>query len=445
VLVKTTNSSRLTLLDKVNVCLQDFGDHVMHLVFDVEGKVDVNQMNRAVRLSFIEHPIMAQRLIYQRGQPRWIEWDGDTLDRAKFCHSLSSENKETDIDKFLVQVVDFSLQPMVLIQIIEGKTTTVCIKVSCVPIDGRGFLIYVERLLALYESLNEPSNCQPEVGDLTQRSTRALIRYFQPADAIKLAISSFRNQLQDSITANNWRIPSQKNGQLDKAYYCHTLPPSSLGDIIRLRQIHQLTFNDILLAAYYLSLYDIIKPKQSKPFCVLNTYDLRRYEDNHAPDRVANYSSFINTNVPIVDDDCLISAAKKVQQSIGQRKARYPGITEGPFIWPLLTLLPFQFGRFIVTRLLKHRGEKIPVFTNVGVIHTEKMRLNKQPIRNVKPFAPLEFPPKLAVTLATSGNSITLSVGYSRNHFSDAMIKQLFLRMETLITDTDRTVRSNAA
>jgi len=34
---RTNQSERLTLLDKVNVCLQDFGDHVMHLVFDVSG------------------------------------------------------------------------------------------------------------------------------------------------------------------------------------------------------------------------------------------------------------------------------------------------------------------------------------------------------------------------------------------------------------------------
>ena len=101
-----------------------------------------------------------------------------------------------------------------------------------------------------------------------------------------------------------------------------------------------------------------------------------------------------------------------------------------------MTFLPFPIGSFIVKGLLKHRGEKIPVFTNVGVIHTDKMRINGQPISNVQPFAPLEHPPKLTVTLATSGEVISLSVGYSENHFPTTLIQHLFQRMEQLIRET---------
>ena len=52
----------LTLLDKVNVCLQDFGDHVMHLLVDVHGKVDIERLQQAIQLSLEQHPIMSMYL-----------------------------------------------------------------------------------------------------------------------------------------------------------------------------------------------------------------------------------------------------------------------------------------------------------------------------------------------------------------------------------------------
>ena len=55
-------SISLTLLDKVNVCLEDFGDHVMHLVFDVQGKVDIKRLQQAIQLSLTQHPIMSMYL-----------------------------------------------------------------------------------------------------------------------------------------------------------------------------------------------------------------------------------------------------------------------------------------------------------------------------------------------------------------------------------------------
>ena len=215
------------------------------------------------------------------------------------------------------------------------------------------------------------------------------------------------------------------------------------------RQTHKLSFNDVLLGSYYLALHELIKPQKRGPFCILNTYDLRRYEKDHptgiAPDRVANYSSFINTNIFPQADTNLLQAAMAVQRAISQRKSHYPGITEGPFIWPLLTFLPFSIGSRIVKFLLKHRGEKIPVFTNVGIIPVERMLMNGKPIHNVRPFAPLEYPPKLTVTLATSGQVISLSMGYSEHHFATITIQQLFKRMEQLILATCSQTATEAA
>ena len=433
---RTNQSERLTLLDKVNVCLQDFGDHVMHLVFDVSGLVDVSRMQRAARLSLIQHPIMSKRLVKHRWQPRWHDRSTQELDSYGYCELIHNQPRQSAIDEFLVKELDYQREPMLKIRVIRGQQDTVCIKVSCVPIDGRGFLIFVEDLLAIYEALKHNPEYHPEPGSTALRSTKALLPLFKLSDLFKLLFFGLKNQLTDSRTAGNWQFPCTEATQIEKRYYCHQFSEATLQAITQYRKKAGLTFNDILLGAYYKALYDIIQPARKGPFCILNTYDLRRYETEDAPDRVANYSSFINTNVSMDAKTDFVGAAQGVHRSINDRKNHYPGMTEGPFIWPILTFLPFAVGSFIVKQLLKHRGERIPVFTNVGVINTNKMLVEGHPITNVMPFAPLEFPPKLTVTLATSGQVVSLSVGYSAQHFPSALMKRLFDEMERLILQT---------
>ena len=435
-MMRHNHTAALTLLDKVNVCLQSFGDHVMHLVFDVHGRIDMDRLQRAARLSMLQHPIMAMRLHENGLQPRWQPHPEHVLDTFRYCDLITDTPCQQALDQFLVQERDYQIEPMLKIRVIRQQSDTVCIKVSCVPIDGRGFLIFVEDLLAIYEHLHLDPDYQPPAGNLKTRSTKALLPNFKLADLFRLLLSGLHNQLIDSRTASNWQFPCKPGEQIEKRYYCHLCEPATLHAMNLYRKQQGLSFNDILLGAYYKALYEIIQPQGQGPFCVLNTYDLRRYEDSGAPNRVANYSSFINTNVRLQQGSSLAQAARSVSKSINTRKARYPGITEGPFIWPLLTFLPFTIGSFVVKKLLKHRGEKIPVFTNVGIIPTDKMRVNGIPIENVRPFAPLEHPPKLTVTLATSGEIISLSVGYSDKHFPTPLIRQLFQRMEQLIQET---------
>lgn len=430
---------RLTLMDKINVCLQDFGDHVMHLVFDVPGMMDAARLNRAVRLSLIAHPVMAQRLIPGGWYPRWLPWDEDQLNQFVYCETetlAEGANSDAAIQKYLISEMDFQQRPMVHTRLIRSNQDTLCIKVSCLPIDGRGFILYVETLLAIYNILKEEPDFIPQPGTLGDRSTKSLVPLFSVFDGVKLLFAALRNQLTDAFTARNWQFPVRQHEQISKRYHYHQFQPATMAAIHTYRAQHGLTLNDIILGAYYKALYDMIEPEESRPFCVLNTYDLRRYEGPTGPARVANYSSFINTNVILNSSSSMADAARGVSRAMAKRKSRYPGITEGPFIWPIMTLLPFAVSKRLVSALLKHRGECIPVLTNVGKIDLSRLQVDNMRLSNVRPFAPLEYPPKLTVTVASADNLLCLSVGYSSNHMPTPLIEELFQRMENLIIET---------
>ncbi len=430
---------RLTLMDKVNVLLEDFGDHYMHWVFDIPTEIDVTRLNRAVRLSLIAHPLMAHRLIYGVWYPKWKPWSAAELDGFDYCEMKqvsSPEEREKEVQGYLSMEMDFYQRPLVHVRIVRGEGyDTVCVKVSCIPIDGRAFNIYMNTLVDIYNRLQSDPDYMPEPGTMANRSTKALLPLFGLLDAFRVLVAALMNQATDTFTARNWQLPVRETDHLDRHFYCHHFQESTMKSLHEFRKRHGLSFNDMILGAYYLALYEIIKPEKPNTFCVLNTFDLRRYEGVDAPHRVANYSSFINTNVALDDTTTLLQAAQRVRKSVNQRKGRYPGITEGPFIWPIMTLLPFALARRVVAALLKHRGECIPVLTNVGLVDLSMLKVDGHIMSNIRPFPPLEYPPKLAVSVITSGGILNLSAGYSRSHLPEGMVQQLFRRMEEIIME----------
>lgn len=424
---------RLTLLDNVNVCLESFGDHVMHLVFGAEVPLDVQRFSHAIRLSLDVEPILGCRLVDKGWKPYWTRWSAEMLDGFQYCELVSALDVDQQIQASLLRTMDCRTEPMVQARIIRGASDVVVLNVNCVPIDGRGLLIYLERLLDIYNNLGRDPAFTPVSGTYRQRSTDALVKYFRWPDAFKLVFYGLLNQWVDRSTAANWTFPARQSASLDKAFHYHQFDPRTLALIHEYRKRAGFTFNDILLAAFYHALQQIVKPASGTTCCVLNTYDLRRYETDGSVDRVANYSSFINSNVTLEADLPFVELIARVRDAMAARKQHYPGITEGPFVWPVFKLLPFPWARALLSALLRHRGEHIPVLTNVGVIDIEKLRLDGHRVQWVLPFAPLEYPPKLTVTLATVGDVITLSLGYSRNHFDSEQIAYLFREMEAVI------------
>lgn len=424
---------RLTLLDKVNVGLESFGDHVMHLVFAPERLLDINRFRRALRLSLDAEPILGCRLEDGLLGPRWRRWGPLELDEFELCRLVMTDDPDAGVRAFMLNNIDCRVEPMVQACVFRSDRDVVCLNVSCVPIDGRGLLIYLERVFDIYERLQTDVDYVPVSSGFGLRSADALVKCFRWWDAFGLLFFGLRNQWIDRQTAHNWQFPVATAATLDRAFHHHQFSESTLDQMEAWRRRQGFTFNDVLLAAFYHALQCIIRPPSGTVCCVLNTYDLRRYEGQAAPARVANYSSFINCNVKLETGLPFRELVMRVAKAMADRKQHYPGITEGPFIWPLLRLLPFAVARRVLTALLRHRGESIPVLTNVGVIDIDRLRLDGRPLRWLLPYAPLEYPPKLTVTLATVGRKITLSLGYSCFHFKTEQIRFLFEEMERVI------------
>lgn len=424
---------RLTLLDKVNICLESLGDHVMHVFIEADNRVNPDRFKRAIRLSLDAEPILACRYVYNSWKPYWEEWDPKALDAYVLCTLEPEIDLEQQKLDFLLQKMDSTSEPFVQAKIIRGETDTIAININCISMDGSGLFIYLVRLFDIYNTLALDPDFHPKPSDMALRSARQFSAQFSTLDKIKIFFTGLKNQIINQRTAHNWSFPSSKQGSMQKTFLIKNFDVSTFAAINTYRNRLKATVNDVMLAAYYQSLYKIIQPEKSGPYCVLNTYDLRNHLPTNSVPRAANYSSFINTNIDMQEDTPFNEIVQQVQSSIGEQKENYPGLGEAPALWFLFRFLPFSLAQYVFKLILRARGGTVPVFTNVGMIKTKWFTIDGKAVRNITPIPPLEYPPKLTVSLSTTDDKIALCVGYSTAHFRESDVERLFTLMEAAI------------
>jgi NRPS condensation-like uncharacterized protein len=112
-------------------------------------------------------------------------------------------------------------------------------------------------------------------------------------------------------------------------------------------------------------------------------------------------------------------------------------LTDAPLIGPPFTLLPYRWARPLVAAVARRQAQTVPSFTNVGFIDLRLLPLDGMTATNVRPFPPLEHPPKLLVCALTAGETLSFSCGHSRSHLPAETVERLFEAMEELIATAD--------
>jgi NRPS condensation-like uncharacterized protein len=423
------------MLDRVNLLLEETGDHYMHYVFELDGGIDVERFERALRLVMTAQPLMAQRIVRRWWAPQWEQLTEAELDRAAYCDIVEVADglqRDDALQSYLVDLRDFSSGPLLHARVFRGAgSDVICMKVSCVPVDGRAFAYVIANVAAIYTELAADPGYRPAPGSLDDRSTLPLLRSLGP-HLLRLPYLGIRNVVFDAVAARNWAIPMATDGSLARRYDAHLLSPEASANLQRFRADHGLSVNDVLLSAVYVALYELIQPERPAKFSISNTYDLRRYDGPDGPPRVGNYSSFICTNVEIDDDASLATVAQRVAAEMRARKSRLPGTPEVVLIGPLMKAMPYAIGRRILQRVVTQRSHT-PTFTNVGKVPGDLLAFDGEVPAQMYAYAPLEYPPKLAITAITIGDDLSLSVAYSSNHLPREQVLGLFSRIEELL------------
>ncbi len=122
------------MFDRAQFCTRAMCDAQIHCIISFNGRVDMERMSRAVRLTLDAEPVLGCRFVKRWWRPYWER--RDDLDSIKLCEFTEKADIEQEVKQFLTTPIDPCKDPLVQVQILRSVTDTLCIKVNHVVADA---------------------------------------------------------------------------------------------------------------------------------------------------------------------------------------------------------------------------------------------------------------------------------------------------------------------
>ncbi len=259
-------------------------------VMYLNGRLDMDKIKRATAYSVEEQPVLGCRLI-EADEPYWERIN--SIDDIVFCTLEECNNSEEALRQFLQNTQDVKNDLNIRIRIIRTPETdilTMKINPSC--FDGTGVKEYIKRLATIY-------TCIEKEGDASIPQPRLIEREEEHGLLKELGVVcpelSWNPQLDTA--KRGWPFPWRHRGEDVADYAFCKLSKESFEKLGRYGDSKGATVNDLILTAYYRTLFKITGTAGEIPMDISSTVDLRRYLPGYAQ-TLRNFSGGFVTRIP---------------------------------------------------------------------------------------------------------------------------------------------------
>jgi NRPS condensation-like uncharacterized protein len=375
-----------------------FADQQLSMVLKLDGLLDESVLAQAVRLALDAEPVLGCRLAETDGSLFWER--RNDLDAAELCRVEETANLDVDIQAFINQPTDASVNPLVTIKILRGKDSDcLCIKVNHAVCDAGGLKEYVQILSGFYSRLVKFGEClfEPNLG---RRDQSQIFERTKDCKSI----------LMKEFPTPTWAFP-QKEGN-KRLHDFKVVSPEQFQAIKRFAQAKKVTINDILLTALYRTFFSINHTVEGKPMISQVSIDLRRYLPNHRAEAICNLSGALYVGLERKSGETFEGTLARVTDTMAKLKANYPGLESAAGLEYLFSQGFRGMQKYMAQsdEMSKKYNVTFPLLSNFGVLDS----YNFAELRMVGGFisSPIMYQPAFMLGATTFKDEMTLSIGY---------------------------------
>ncbi len=405
----------------------------LQIIMKLDGRLDFDRLERAVRLSFDVEPVFGARYI-KSNPPHWKRFED--ADNIKFCMLVETDNSDESIQNFLESPMDMDKDPMVKIELIRSeKYDTLCLKINHVCCDGVGAKEYVKLLSDIYTQITNEDKAfvpKPRMRDRKDHNSllSALIK-FNP-------MTSYTPLQQIPLTI--WKFPWNNIKIGDTGFATCRLPYGYLDILNTYAKARGATINDLLLTAIYRVMFDISKPPYGMPMDIAVTTDLRRYLPDNKAQAIRNFSGGITFKICRKANELFEETLSRVMEATKDFKNRHPSLANAMRVEYLEKMnfhhicalfnmfsqiadLAAQNPFFVLNRCS-------PVLSNIGYISKSLIKFGENTVNDLYCLPPAIRAPGMLIVAGTYNGIITLSVGYYKPSVHESDMKGLLNKIK---------------
>ncbi|MEN6349364.1 MAG: condensation domain-containing protein [Syntrophomonas sp.] len=387
--------------------------------------LDATVLKRAVRLSLDAEPVLGCRFIEDEKAPYWQRFAD--IDKMSWFELDQNVSKVEAVEQFLKQPFACEGQSLNVRLIRSEDGDTLCVKICHACSDVAGLKEYLELLALIYSRLQEDPAYKPAPHAEGRRDQK---HYFE-ALGIDEPIALFDPQAH--FVPPTWAFPHHGREVQHMQIAMRRIFDEAFGRIVRYGKTHNVTINDIILTAFFRSMFELLEPPIEKDMAVCVTIDLRQAFEGSPDQAICNLSVGMYPQVSRLADESFAGTLKRVSTSMEGLKTAQAALYDavGLEVWGYTDFSEVRTQLHSLIQWLVQMGKSHPLLSNMGIINP--LIFGKLLARDAYLVTPVIYAPGFMLGVSTYNRALTLEVSYCEpahrredvEAFMDLMEKEL--------------------
>lgn len=352
------------------------------------GKLKSESLKRAVKVLSSIYPILRCKYEIKKGI-----WNEDSISYENLLTTISAKSNFSIFENdSLLSSLEIGIdRPLKIYWICGKKSDSLCIIASHLLCDGRGF----EQLLYLLAELYSGKEIETQIN--TNRSFAQITSKFTMMQKIKILCSKTRAESMDA----KLHLPLNEGGRKPRLITKQINLPK-LEQYRSCVEGHRPNINDILLAAYMLTLHNMFRWNDITIPCPV---DLRRFNIN-ANNSVCNLTGNYYCHVRFSDNSTFEKVCNSISAQMCVQKNSSLCLKEPILLHILYRMLPLSILKEVLSKKIS-----VPMtsYTNLGKIDEARLTFQEASVSDAFIVTAAKLVPYFQLAVSTYKNRCTLS------------------------------------
>ena len=408
------------LWDKMHYLFRDFNDRMVHVELNYDFIPDIEALKTVIICAFEKAPVLHSKFVDTKLSTHWEVKPYDIDDVFSVSYP---ENVQDAVEEFLTQYIapNADIQMKIALFIKDGKST-LCMVENHMCMDGGDLKYFLQAFCENY-SKYVTDGISPVDFRTGSRSYDDVYSGFSKTEA-GVAQRLFKN-----INAkDNHKFPLTPNNIRDKSFIARK--KFSEDTLARLKFKGKelgATINELLLASYFYSVYELAGYPKTDKVMISNAIDLRRHMDNVEDKGFTNHTSWMQCAIPERGRDIFETIQYVVRSSNKFKKDKFMGLYGLPLLNFGYNILPHAASEEIIKI---GYSNPLMAMSNIGVLKGEHFALAGHEPTDAFMSGAVKYKPFVLLTATTYKNVITLSMCVRGNEEDKKIVNDFFSLME---------------
>lgn len=392
-----------------------FNDHQIRSVIYLDKHINEARLRRAVALLAKAFPLLCCRYSERAGRPCWEE--------LSFVPDMfflqNAENIEDAIQQSICSRIDELVGPQFTLYIIRNKhTDALCVNINHMLCDGEGFKEILYLLASIYNNLTTDSAFDPDCS-LGSRSAVQVLRAFSRRSKLAIILSRYTLSRHD-----NHLTLALKGDRSTPFILTLTTSGERFLAMRSCAKQYGATINDLILAAYIRTLYQMLGDQTANIQCIL---DLRKYLPDRRAEGFCNLTSNLVCDIGPEIGACFEETLYKVKKRMDAEKADRSCVNLIMLLEFLFCIFPY---RMMKRQVLNFYHNPPFAMSNLGIIDEKRLSFNGLNITGAFMTGSIKYAPLLQLALSTFKQKITFTVACHGTQADKELLAEFLLELD---------------